>query len=64
MIQIATESGLMPKPIRRREILLGPAERVEVIVDFAGPGGETVELRSSTRHAGRNPAAPAPTAAR
>ena len=55
MIQIATESGLMPKPIRRREILLGPAERVEVIVDFAGRRGESVELRSSKRHAGRNP---------
>ena len=55
MVQIATESGLMPKPIRRREILLGPAERVEVIVDFAGMAGETVELRSSKRHGGRNP---------
>jgi spore coat protein A len=56
MIQIATDSGLMPKPVRRREILLGPAERVEVIVDFAGAAGETVELRSTKRHAGRNPA--------
>ncbi|MGN6202743.1 MAG: multicopper oxidase family protein, partial [Solirubrobacterales bacterium] len=56
MVQIATESGLMPKPIRRREILLGPAERVEVIVDFAGHAGETVELRSTARHSGRNPA--------
>ena len=55
MIQIATESGLMPKPVRRREILLGPAERVEVIVDFSPMAGETVELRSSKRHAGRNP---------
>ncbi|HEY0318122.1 MAG TPA: multicopper oxidase family protein [Solirubrobacterales bacterium] len=56
MVQIATESGLMPKPVRRQEILLGPAERVEVIVDFAGMEGQTVELRSSRRHAGRNPA--------
>jgi len=55
MVQIATESGLMPKPIRRREILLGPAERVEVIVDFAAMAGEAVELRSGKRHAGRNP---------
>jgi len=55
MLQIATESGLMPKPIRRREIMLGPAERVEVIVDFSGARGESVELRSSKRHAGRNP---------
>jgi spore coat protein A, manganese oxidase len=54
MVQIATESGLMPKPIRRREILLGPGERVEVIVDFAGMAGESVELRSSKRHPGRN----------
>ncbi|HEX5984719.1 MAG TPA: multicopper oxidase family protein, partial [Solirubrobacterales bacterium] len=56
MIQIATESGLMPKPVRRREILLGPGERVEVVVDFARARGETVELRSSPRHAGRNTA--------
>jgi FtsP/CotA-like multicopper oxidase with cupredoxin domain len=56
MVQIATESGLMPAPVRRSQILLGPAERAEVIVDFAGAGGETVELRSSERHEGRNSA--------
>ena len=55
MVQIATDSGLMPAPIRRREILLGPAERVEVVVDFAGAAGEAVELRSSGRHSGPNP---------
>jgi FtsP/CotA-like multicopper oxidase with cupredoxin domain len=55
MVQIGTESGLMPKPIRRDEIMIGPAERVEVIVDFAPFRGETVELRSSAHHPGRNP---------
>jgi len=55
MVQIATESGLMPKPIRREQIMIGPAERVEVIVDFAAARGETVELRSSAHHPGRNP---------
>ena len=55
MVQIATESGLMPRPIRREQILLGPAERVELIVDFAAARGETVELRSSAHHPGRNP---------
>jgi FtsP/CotA-like multicopper oxidase with cupredoxin domain len=55
LVQIASDSGLMPQPARRREILLGPAERVEVIVDFAGHAGESVELRSTARHAGRNP---------
>jgi spore coat protein A, manganese oxidase len=54
MIQIATDSGLMPKPVRRTELLLGPAERAEVIVDFASARGQTVELRSSKRHRGRN----------
>jgi spore coat protein A, manganese oxidase len=46
LTQIATDSGLMPKPVRRRHILLGPGERAEVIVDFAGASGESVELRS------------------
>ena len=55
MVQIGTESGLMPKPIRRETILLGPAERAEVIVDFAAAAGESVELRSTRRHTGRNP---------
>ncbi len=55
MVQIGSDSGLMPKPVRRSRILLGPGERVEVVVDFAGAEGEPVELRSG-RHAGRNPA--------
>jgi spore coat protein A len=54
MVQIGSDSGLMPKPIRRGQILIGPAERVEVIVDFAGAGGESVELRSGP-HGGRDP---------
>lgn len=54
MVQIGSDSGLMPKPVGRREILIGPAERVEVIVDFANARGESVELRSGA-HGGRNP---------
>ncbi len=50
MLQIASDSGLMPKPIRRNSVLLGPAERAEVVVDFAGAAGDTVELRSRPRH--------------
>ncbi len=56
MVQIGTDSGLMPAPVRRSEVLIGPAERVELIVDFAAVRGETVELRSTKRHAGRNSA--------
>jgi FtsP/CotA-like multicopper oxidase with cupredoxin domain len=55
LVQIATDSGLMPRPVPRRQILLGPAERAEVIVDFSPFAGEAVELRSSSRHPGPNP---------
>jgi len=47
--QIATEAGLMPKPIRRNRILLGPGERAELIVDFAGARGREVRLMSGRR---------------
>jgi FtsP/CotA-like multicopper oxidase with cupredoxin domain len=60
LVQIGTDSGLMPKPVRRNEILLGPAERAEVIVDFAGAAGESVELRSGPRHDGHNGAGSRP----
>ncbi|MFN2613868.1 MAG: multicopper oxidase family protein [Actinomycetota bacterium] len=35
MIQVATKSGLLPAPVTRTHIQLGPAERAEVIVDFS-----------------------------
>jgi spore coat protein A len=46
MDQIATESGLLPAPIPRAEIELGPAERAEVVVDFAGAQGALLRLRA------------------
>jgi FtsP/CotA-like multicopper oxidase with cupredoxin domain len=49
MVQIATESGLMPAPVERERVLLGPAERAEVIVDFKRAAGENVVLRSVRR---------------
>ena len=54
LVQIGTDSGLMPKPVRRDQALIGPGERVEVIVDFAGAAGERVELRGAP-HGGHNP---------
>jgi spore coat protein A, manganese oxidase len=55
LIQIATDSGLMPRPVRRREVLLGPAERAEVVVDFAPAAAEAVELRSGPCRGGPRP---------
>ena len=49
MTQIATESGLMPAPVARRKILVGPGERVEVIADFTAAAGKRVVLRSVKR---------------
>ena len=48
MVQIATDSGLMPRPVKRRQVLLGPAERAEVIVDFSGAAGRSVVLGASS----------------
>ncbi len=34
--QIGTESGLLPAPVTRTAMRMGPAERLDVVVDFAG----------------------------
>ncbi len=55
LIQIGTDSGLMPRPVRRNEAMIAPGERVELVVDFSPAAGEKVELRSGPRHGARNP---------
>ena len=52
MTQIGTESGLLPAPIARRRILIGPAERVDLVVDFSRAAHGDVELRSVARAGG------------
>jgi plastocyanin len=42
--QIGTESGLLPAPIVRGVMRIGPAERLDVVVDFAGKLGQDVYL--------------------
>ncbi len=49
MTQIGTESGLLPAPVSRQHILLGPAERADIIIDFAGDLGQNIVL---VNHAG------------
>jgi FtsP/CotA-like multicopper oxidase with cupredoxin domain len=43
-IQIGTESGLLPAPVGRTEMRMGPAERLDVVVDFVGRLGQDVYL--------------------
>jgi spore coat protein A, manganese oxidase len=48
MVQVGTESGLLPSPVPRTELLLGPAERADVVVDFRGLRGQVVRLESTS----------------
>ncbi|MDQ3647032.1 MAG: multicopper oxidase family protein [Actinomycetota bacterium] len=45
--QIGTDSGLLPEPVSRDSILLGPAERADVVIDFAGRRGENIVLENA-----------------
>ncbi|KRF30664.1 multicopper oxidase domain-containing protein [Nocardioides sp. Soil805] len=49
LIQIGTGNGLLPRPVARPELLLGPAQRADVLVDFHGEEGTRVALRSVPR---------------
>ncbi len=43
-IQIGTESGLLPAPVVRTGMRIGAAERLDVVVDFAGKLGQSIYL--------------------
>jgi FtsP/CotA-like multicopper oxidase with cupredoxin domain len=47
LVQIGNESGLYPAPAERERILMGPAERCDVIVDFSKLAGKRVVLSSA-----------------
>jgi FtsP/CotA-like multicopper oxidase with cupredoxin domain len=44
--QIGNESGLFPAPAQRDRVLMGPAERCDLIVDFSQFAGQRVVLSS------------------
>jgi bilirubin oxidase len=47
MWQIGTEGGFLPAPVELAEVLLGPAERADVIVDFTHvPAGSEIILEN------------------
>jgi FtsP/CotA-like multicopper oxidase with cupredoxin domain/Ca2+-binding RTX toxin-like protein len=47
MNQIGTDSGLLPAPVQRQRIRLGPAERADVVINFGGPLGRQIVLRNT-----------------
>ena len=50
--QIGNESGLFPAPAARDRILMGPAERCDILVDFSGLAGQRVILNSAPQQSG------------
>ena len=40
--QIGTDQGLLPAPVTLRQLILAPAERADVIVDFSGQAGAKI----------------------
>jgi FtsP/CotA-like multicopper oxidase with cupredoxin domain len=46
IVQIGNESGLFPAPAERERVLMGPAERCDLIVDFSQFAGQSVVLGS------------------
>ncbi|GAB2464418.1 hypothetical protein GCM10027265_12230 [Jatrophihabitans fulvus] len=48
-VQVGTGSSLLPRPVARTHILLGPAQRADVVVDFRGELHKNVVLRSVAR---------------
>jgi FtsP/CotA-like multicopper oxidase with cupredoxin domain len=47
--QIGTGDSLLPKPVVRQDILLGPSQRADVIVDFSHHAHQQIVLRSVAR---------------
>lgn len=46
--QIGSDQGLLAAPVERTRIELYPAERVDVVVDFSGMDGQTLQLRQQS----------------
>ena len=55
---IATDGNLLPHPIQVQSVRLGPAERVDVIIDFRQFAGKTIYLENRLNQlSGQGPAA-------
>ncbi len=47
--QIGSDGGLLAAPVPLQHLLLGPAERADLVVDFTGLEGRTVTLSNNAR---------------
>jgi spore coat protein A, manganese oxidase len=44
--QIGSDGGLLPEPLEMRSLVLFPAERADLVIDFAGLEGQRLQLRN------------------
>ena len=49
MVQVGNGAALLPASVARTDVLLGPAERADVVVDFGADAGKKVVLESVAR---------------
>lgn len=47
MVQIGTDGGLLEKPVQLSQLILAPAERAEIIIDFSELVGKNIRLTNS-----------------
>ena len=52
LVQVGTGSALLPRKVERSDILLGPAQRADVVVDFSGLRDKNVLLSTVPRDDG------------
>ncbi len=45
--QIGTDGGLLPAPVQLTQIILAPAERADIIINFSGHHGQHITLTNS-----------------
>jgi spore coat protein A, manganese oxidase len=47
--QIGTDLGLLNAPVALNQLIIGPGERMDVVVDFSGRTGQTIVVRNRAR---------------
>ena len=46
-VQIGTDGGLLPAPVAVSQLVIAPAERCDIVLDFTGRDGETITVTNS-----------------
>ena len=48
MVQIGSDQGLLSAPVELTQLAIAPAERADIVIDFAGHQGENIVLKDET----------------